>query len=471
MKLRISNFEFRICRARTHFRHGMAGSGRLLTSGRVERPLNSLRIWGTSAVLAAALFLAPAARAETVALVGGTVHPISGPDIPKGTVVFTDGKIVSVGADVAVPAGARLVDVTGKHVYPSLFPAATQLGLVEIGAVRATVDTSEIGEINPHARADYAMNFDSELLPVTRSAGVLVAGITPLGGIVSGSAAAMKLEGWTREDATLKAPAAITVFWPNLRIDRSPTARESVRLQEKKRDEAVRKLKDVFAEARAYAKARAAEAKPGVPRHDADPRLEALMPAIEGKIPVLVVAASLSQIRAALAWAKEENLRLVIGGGADAWRAAAELAGARVPVILDPVLGLPARADEPYDAPFANAGVLASAGVRVAINEGDAAFVRNLAQHAATASAYGLSREKALEAITLEPARILGVADRIGSLEPGKDATLFVSDGDILDVRSAVVAAYLDGRPLDLSDRHKRLYERYKNRPKPGSVK
>jgi imidazolonepropionase-like amidohydrolase len=195
------------------------------------------------------------------------------------------------------------------------------------------------------------------------------------------------------------------------------------------------------------------------------------MPAIEGKIPVLVVAASLSQIRAALAWAKEENLRLVIGGGADAWRAAAELAGARVPVILDPVLGLPARADEPYDAPFANAGVLASAGVRVAINEGDAAFVRNLAQHAATASAYGLSREKALEAITLEPARILGVADRIGSLEPGKDATLFVSDGDILDVRSAVVAAYLDGRPLDLSDRHKRLYERYKNRPKPGSVK
>ena len=408
---------------------------------------------------------------ETIALVGGTVHPISSPDITRGAVVFQNGKIVAVGVGVAIPAGARVVDVTGKHVYPSLFPAATQLGLVEISAARATVDTTEIGEINPQARADFAMNFDSELLPVTRSAGVLIAGVTPIGGIVSGSAAAMKLEGWTREDATLKAPAAITIFWPDLRLDRSPTARDSVRLQEKKRDEAVQKLKDVFAEARAYAIARAAEVKPGVPRHDSDPRLEALVPAIERKIPVLAVANTLSQIRAALAWAKEENLSLVIGGGADAWRAAQDLARAGVPVILDTVLSLPARGDEPYDAPFSTAGLLAAAGVRVAINEGDASFVRNLAQHAATATAHGLAKEKALEAITLEPARILGVADRVGSLEPGKDATLFVSDGDVMDLRSTVIAAYLDGRPLDLSDRHKRLYERYKNRPKPGSVK
>jgi imidazolonepropionase-like amidohydrolase len=411
---------------------------------------------------------ATALGAETIALVGGTVHPVSGPDLPNGTVVITDGRIAAVGANVPVPAGAKVVDVSGKHVYPTLVPAATNLGLVEISAARATVDTTETGDVNPDARADVAMNFDSELLPVTRSAGVLVAGVTPTGGIVSGSGAAMKLDGWTREDAALRAPAFVTVTWPNLSIDRSPQARFSVRIQEKRRDEALAKLKDVFAEARGYGKARAAEGKAGVPRHDFDPRLEALMPVIDGKIPVLVIADRLAQIRAALAWAKEEGLKIVIGGGRDAWRAASELATAGVPVVLDPVIGLPTRADEPYDAPFAAPGILAKAGVRVAITEGDSQFARNLAHHASVAAAYGMPRDQALAAITLEPARILGIADRVGSLEPGKDATLFVSDRDVLDFRHTVVAAYVDGRALDLSDKHKRLYERYRNRPKPG---
>lgn len=422
--------------------------------------------------LAVALFFALAAasdlRAETVALVGGTVHPVSAPEIRSGTVLFVDGKITAVGATVPLPPGTKVVDVSGKHVYPSLLPAATNLGLVEISAARATVDAAEIGDVNPEARADAAMNFDSELLPVTRSAGVLVAGVTPTGGIVSGSGAAMKLDGWTREDAALSAPAYLTVTWPDLAIDRSPQARVSVRIQEKRRDEAVAKLKDVFGEARAYGKARSAEGKAGVPRHDFDPRLEALQPALDRKIPIFVIADRIPQIRAALAWAKEENLKIVIEGGRDAWRAAPDLAAAGVPVVLDPVIGLPTRADEPYDAPYAAPGILAKAGVRIAITEGDAQFVRNLAHQASVAMAYGLSPEKALESITLEPARILGVAERVGSLEPGKDATLFVSDRNILDFRYNVVAAYVDGRALDLSDRHKRLYERYRSRPKPA---
>ncbi len=416
---------------------------------------------------AALLLFAASLGAETIALVGGTVHPVSGPDIPTGTIVITDGKIAAVGANVPVPSGAKVIDVSGKHVYPSLVPAATNLGLVEISSVRATLDQTETGDVNPEARADVAMNFDSEQLPVTRSAGVLVAGVTPTGGIVSGSGAAMKLDGWTREDAAIRAPAYVTVTWPNLSIDRSREARFSVRIQEKRRDEAVAKLKDVFAEARAYGGARSAEGKAGVPRHDLDPRLEALLPAIDGKVPVFVFADRLAQIRAALAWAKDENLKIAIAGGRDAWRAASEIAAAGVPVVLDPVIGLPTRADEPYDAPFAAPAILSKAGVRVAINEGDSSFVRNLAHHASVAMADGLPREKALEAITLEPARILGVADRVGSIETGKDATLFVSDRDVLDFRYTVVAAYVDGRALDLSDRHKRLYERYRNRPKP----
>ncbi len=420
-----------------------------------------------SLLVAAAL---AAATGETVALVGGMLHPVSRPDVAGGTIVLRDGKIAALGAGLEIPAGAKVVDVRGRHVYPSLFPVLTDLGLVEISSVRATVDTTELGEINPQARADFAMNFDSELLPVARSAGILIAGVTPGGGIVSGSLAAMKLDGWTREDATLKAPAAIVVRWPDLAIDRPPTARLSVRLQEKRRDEALEKLKNAFADARAYSKAKAAEGKAGIPRHDDDPKLEALLPALDGHLPIIVVAQRVAQIRAALAWAKEENVKLVLAGARDGWRVADEIAGANVPVIVEQPLELPTRQDEPYDANFASAGILSKAGVRIAFSDGsDASNARNLPHQVAAAVAFGFPREKAVAAMTLEPARILGIAARVGSLEPGKDATLIVTDGDILDLRTHVLAAYLDGRALDLSDKQKRLYERYKNRPKANS--
>lgn len=424
-----------------------------------------------AAFAAAALAAAQAGPpARPTAIVGGTVHTVTGPDLVGGTVIIRGGKIVAVEAGPAIPADALVVDARGKHVYPSLLPPMTVLGLVEISAVRATVDTAETDEINPQARADFAMNFDSELLPVARSGGVLVAGVSPTGGIISGSLAVVKLDGWTREDADVKAPAAITVVWPDLRIDRSPTARFSVRLQEKRRDEALEKLKNAFADARAYAKARASEGQGGVPRHDADARLEALGPALEGKIPVIAVARRVPQIRAAIAWARQENLKLILAGAEDGWRVADEIAKAKVPVIIATPLELPARSDEAYDTNFANAGELWRAGVTVVFNDGGsgmgASNVRNLPHQAATAVAFGFPREKAVLAMTLEPAKLLGVDDRLGSLSPGKDATLFIADGDILDLRSAVVAAWVDGRPLDLSDKQKRLYERYRNRPK-----
>ncbi len=434
-----------------------------------------------AARLAAVLLLAAAAvGAQTPAktpaadtprvfsVVGATIHTVSGEDIPNGTLVVRDGKIAAVFAGRSPDAAGPVVDSSGRHLYPSLFPPMTILGLEEIAAVRSTRDQSELGEINPDARAAVAVNFDSELLPVARSGGVLVAGVTPTGGILSGTAAAMKMDGWTREDATLREPAAITVVWPDLTIDRSPRAARSVRLQEKTREEAVEKLKNAFRDARAYAQARAAEGKPGVPRHDADPKLAALAPALDGTIPVVVSANRLAQIRDAVQWAKDENLRIAIWGGADAWRMAADLAQAGIPVIVDSPHELPLREDDTYDAEFANAGRLAAAGVRVIFNDGgsDASNVRNLPHLAATAVAFGFPREKAVAAMTLEPAKLLGVADRVGSLEPGKDATFLVTDGDLLDLRSHVVGAYIDGRALDLTDKQKRLYERYRARPK-----
>ena len=430
----------------------------------------------TGALLAAGAALAQTSRTAplppppTFSIVGAAIHPVSGPDIPNGTIVIRDGRIASVSPGAAPAPGAPVIDGKALHVYPSLFPPMTVLGLEEIDAVRATRDKEEIGGINPAARADVAINYDSELLPVARSGGILVAGVTPIGGIISGTAAVTKLDGWTREDATIKAPAAITVYWPDLRIDRSADASRSVKKQEKARDEALEKLKKTFRDARAYAKARSAERGAGVPKHDFDPRLEALRPALDGAIPVVVNAQRLAQIRDAVKWAAEEKLKLVLWGGADAWRMADELAKAGVPVILESPLDLPLREDDDYDSRFAGAAALERAGVRVAFNDGgsDASNVRNFPQLAAMSVAFGYPREKAVAALTLEPARILGVDARIGSLEPGKDATLILMDGDVLDLRSRVVGAYLDGRPLDLTDKQKRLYERYRNRPKPG---
>ena len=417
---------------------------------------------------------APPAPPRTFTLVNATIHPASGPDIPSGHVVVRDGKIAEVGAGPAASSEGAVVDLKGRHVYPSLLPPFTVLGLAEISAVRATVDTGEVGDVNPAARASVAVNYDSELLPVARSGGVLIAGVTPTGSLIAGTAAVMRMQGWTREDGALRDPAAITVFWPDLTIDRSPDAATSVEKQKKQRDERVRRLKDAFRDARSYAASRAAEGKPGVPRHDDDPRMDALVPAIEGKIPVVVHAQRLDQIRDAMAWAREEKLRLVIWGGADAWRAADELAKADVAVAVDSPVELPQRQDEPYDAQYANAGRLAAAGVRVLFNYGgepsDAANVRNLPQFVAAAVAFGFPKERALASVTLEPAKVLGVADRVGSIEPGKDATLIVTDGDLFDIRSHVVAAYLDGRELDLTDKQKRLYEKYRNRPKPAGA-
>jgi imidazolonepropionase-like amidohydrolase len=415
---------------------------------------------------------APAAPPRVFTLVNATIHPASGPDIPSGHLVVRDGKIAEVGPGPQAAAEGAVVDLKGAHVYPSLLPPLTVLGLAEISAVRATIDMGEIGEINPAARASVAMNYDSELLPVARSGGVLIAGVTPVGSVMSGTAAVMKLQGWTREDGALRDPAAITVFWPDLAIDRSPDARRSVEKQKKERDERVRRLKDAFRDARAYAAARAAEGRSGVPKHDFDPTLDALVPAVEGKIPVIVRADRLAQIRDAIAWARDEKLLLVLWGAADGWRAADEIAKANVAVIIDSPNDLPLRDDEPYDSQYANAAKLNAAGVRILFNEGggsDASNVRNLPQLVAAAVAHGFPRAKALPAVTLEPARLLGVADRVGSLEPGKDATLIVTDGDLFDIRSRVVAAYLDGKELDLSDKQKRLYERYRNRPKAGT--
>jgi imidazolonepropionase-like amidohydrolase len=386
-------------------------------------------------------------QAKPVAMVNGTIHPVSGPAIEGGTLVFEKGKITAVGKDAAVPEGAERVDLGGRHVYPGLFEAMSDIGLIEIDAVRATNDKAEHGEINPNVKAWVSVNPDSEVIPVTRSNGVLLAVTAPSGGLVSGQAAVLQLDGWTFEDLTLKAPVGIVVHWPKI-----------AKADDKPHDA----LDRLFDDAKAYFKSRGANAEAAT-----DLRYEALGPVLKREIPLIVEAEELEQIQSAVAFADKHGLRLMIDGGYDAPLCANLLAAKDVPVIVGGVYRLPRRRSDPYDRAFTVPEELRKAGVRFCIsgaNRFGSSNARNLPYHAATAAGFGLPPEEALKAITLYPAQILGVADRVGSLEVGKDATLFVATGDPLEAATQVTAAYVQGRAVDLTDRHKQLYEKYQEK-------
>ena len=408
-----------------------------------------------------------ASQQKPIAIVGGTIHPVSGPDIVGGTLLFEEGRIVAVGSKVAVPDGAQRVDATGKHVYPSLLDAYTAVGLVEINAVRATRDQAESGQINPNVKAQVAVNPDSEMIPVTRSNGVLLALSAPAGGLISGTSAVMQLDGWTWEDMTLRAPIGMHLEWPRMTAVNFTGADMAQKERDKRRRMELQKIRQAFADARAYLKAKDARgvASPAPP--PADVRWEAMISVLEGRVPLIVHAERARQIQAAVAFAQRQEVKLIIYGGYDAPHCAEFLKEHNVPVIVAGVLRLPRRRSDPYDAPFTVPQRLRAAGVKFCISGSGrfgASNVRNLPYHAATAAAYGLPNEEALRAITLHAAEILGVADRVGSLEVGKDATLIVTDGDPLETPTHVLDAFIQGRRVDLSDRHKRLNAKYKEK-------
>ena len=421
------------------------------------------------------LFLAAlpfsSAESSSFAITGGTVHPVSGPEIPNGTVLVVDGKITEVGVSVSVPAGAERVDASGLHVYPGMIAANTVLGLQEIGAVRATRDINEVGTLNPNARAQVAINADSELIPVARANGVLTVLSATGGGLLSGTSVVWKLNGWNWQDMTIKQPAALHVRWPNMISrtrnwwDDEPVKSEEE--QKKEREKQLKELRDAFDNARAYMKAHQAM-KDGGRHHHFDVRWDAMLSAVTKQIPVFVHADEYMQIESALEFGKEMDLSVVIVGGRDSWRLANQLAAASVPVVYEETLSLPRRSWEPYDAAYTVPSKLRSAGVRFCISTGggDASNLRNLPYEAAMAAAHGLPKEEALKSVTLYPAQILGVSDRLGSIEPGKDATLIVTDGDPLEIVSNVKMAWISGEKVDLTSRHTRFYDKYRNRPR-----
>jgi imidazolonepropionase-like amidohydrolase len=405
----------------------------------------------------------PAKKQERpIVLVGGTVHTVTGPVIAEGMVLFENGRITAVGKNLSLPNNVERIEVTGKHLYPGLINAASEIGLTEIEAVRATLDLRETGMLNPNVRTEIAVNPESELIPTTRANGVAIVHLIPQGGLIAGKTSAVMLDGWTNEEMTLSAPVGMYVVWPSMTIFRSPFVRQSEEEQKKNIEKNLAVLRNAFSDARAYVQAKKADPV----RHKTDVRWESMVPLFERKIPLIVSANDMKQIRSAVQFARDENLRLVIHGGRDAWRLTGLLKENNVAVIIGGTHALPSRRSDEYDAPFTLPKKLFEAGILFAIaGEGNAAMnERNLAYQAATAAAYGLPKDEALRSVTINAARIMAVDSRAGSIEPGKDATIIVTNGDPLEITTNVEMQFIRGKTIDLRSRHTQLWKKYEEK-------
>lgn len=459
-------------------------------------PLNTMPHPRTSLLLALLAFafalasrsslaqdLNPKARpqSETIAIDNATIHTVSGKVIDKGYIILRDGLIDSLGPS-PLPSSTdqrRIVDGTNRHVYPALIAPYTQLGLTEIAAVRATLDMGEVGTGTPEVRAASSVNPDSTLLPVTRSNGVLIAGVFPRtdstgqlayfsgpGGLFPGRASVMRLEGWTWEQMAILDDAGQVINWPFPRPVNAWWMNKSVQDQQADIDRALNAIDALLAQARAYSR--------GPSDQPRDIRFDAMRSLFPGKAsdatpapqrPVFIQANDYDAIRQAVLLGAKYDLRIVIVGGRDAPLCADLLKRHHAAVILDGTWKFPKRDDSAFDEIFSLPARLEAAGVNWCLSSGEeAANERNLPYAAACAVGYGLDPSVALAAITLRPAQILGIADRYGSLEPGKSASVILTTGDIFDITSNVHAAYLDGRSLDMNDKHKSLAAKYREK-------
>lgn len=414
---------------------------------------------------------------------GATVHPVSAPEIQNGSVMVRDGKIVGVGKNLAVPKGMRVIEAKGMHVYPGMIDSATELGLSEVSAVRETVDVGELGKFNPQLRAEIAINPSSEHIPVTRANGITSAISLPMavgggegggrrggGGeqpIITGQAALVHLDGWTWEEMDIKKMAGMAMAFPTIAAGggrfaemmgagRGPAYADA----KKNYDTQIRELKEFFEEARRYQKAKAS----GTPIAT-DLRLEAMLPVLEGKVPMLAVTARERAIRDAIKFADEEKVRLVLADPKEIGSLGPELKAKNITAILGPTLALPLRDDDPFDGAYTLPNQFFKAGVKFAFGSFGNQFARNLPYEAATAVAFGLPYEEALKAVTINAAEIWGVGDRMGSIEEGKWADLMMTDGDPLETKTQIKQLFIKGKAVDLENKHHLLYEKYLNRP------
>lgn len=420
-------------------------------------------VFATASVSAQETMSPAPAQKETIALTNATIHVGNGQVIENGTIVFSNGKITDVGTGIAT-GNAKVIDCRGKQIYPGLILPVSNLGLLEVPSVRATDDATEIGEMNPSIRSLVAYNTDSKVTNTLRPNGILLANIVPGGGIISGSSSVVQLDAWNWEDASYKADVGIHFRMPSLLARRGGRGgfgnfggQQNVD-PVKRGLEQIENVKVFFREAKAYL---------AEPKHEnTNLKFEAVRGLFEKKQKLFIHCNIVKEMLLAVDFAKEFGFDVVLVGAVDSWQIADILRQNNIAVILSQLHNLPTMIDDDIDQPFKTPAMLQKAGVLFALNDDDEnSRSRNLPFNAGTASAYGLTKEQALSAITLNTANILGIADKTGSIEKGKDANIVVSEGDILDMKSNIVTqAFIQGRSIDLNNKQKQLAEKYEKK-------
>ena len=403
-----------------------------------------------------------------ILLRGGTLHTVSGDVLEGYDMLFAEGKIITIDEQIQASPETDILEIYEKHVVPGYIAGYTRIGLTEISAVKQTNDHSETGDINPNVRANVAYNPDSDLIPVTRSNGILVVNSAPSSGRVPGQSSVMALDGWTWEDATIKHPSALNINWPSMYIDYSGKTKKNEKAQLDKYHKEIRNLDNLIRNVRAYHQRRNAKERKAEHRQKTDLRLESMIPFVIHKEPIHVKANDIRQIEAAVNWASENDLNIVIVGGRDAWLNPKLLVRYNIPVILLGVQVTPRRRFEPIHLPYKIPSLLQNSGVHFCISLDPGypmdGHVRTLPDEAMRASTWGLTKNQALRSITLSAAEILGIDNRVGSLEPGKEATFFIAENEPLTQITNPVKAFIQGREIDLSDRQKNLWKKYKEK-------
>lgn len=414
-------------------------------------------------------------RAGTFAIVGARIVTVSGATIDNGTVVIQNGKIVAVGAGVSVPSGAEKIDGKGLSVFPGMIDAATDLGLSEIPlGVPGSVDTTETGDFNPNAKAIKGINPHSTHVNVTRINGVTTVVTRPEGGVISGQAALINLNGSTQDDMAIVPTVGLVINFPRVAgrgfgggfgRGAAPDFNQLVQ----RRDQQLDELKKRFKEAENYSRAREAyTADKTLPYVAENSKFEAMIPYIRGQKPVFFLAERATDIKGVVKFVTDMKLKGIIMGGVEAWKVADDLKKSDISVIYTNIYNLPIHDDDPYDSMFEAPSKMAASGIKYCISTGvngdDGGEVRDLPYEAGMAGAFGLPKDEALKSVTLYPAQILGVADRLGSIDVGKDANIVVTDGDILEPRTNVKYLFIGGRLLPLTSRQTELFDSFKDR-------
>jgi len=421
--------------------------------------ITSVLLWCVT-IVSAQQIPAPA-QSKPILITGGTAHLGNGKIIENSIIGFENGKLTIVGDATAVlPDGSKnweQIDASGKDIYPGLIAPNSQIGLIEIGAVRATRDADEVGSLNPNLRSIIAYNTDSDVTPTVRSNGILIAQVVPQGGFISGTSSIVELDGWNWEDAAYKMDDGIHLNWPSMMTWTGWQEGNPRRIKNKKYNEQVTEMQQFIAEAKAYCESGN--------REETNLKLAAMCNLFTKKGKLFIHVNDAEGITTAIPLKAEFGMDIVIVGGRDSYRVAALLAKEKIPVILYQTQSMPYRNDDDIDQPFKTPKMLQDAGVLYAIGGEGYWQQRNLPFQAGQAVGFGLSKELAIQAITKNPAMILGIDETVGTLETGKDATLIISSGDVLDMRtSSIEQAFIRGKAIDLDDKQKELYRKFKEK-------